>query len=179
VLHARTIQEAQSLVTEFRVELFILDLTLPDGSGLDFMFDMQTLDPDVCVILASATDSARLDQMRLETGAHNSMSKPLDLHAMVALVRDWLEKREDPVDSDISIAHPLGFTARLRDMVALDVIQFRAVTHICTMLEFSTPEFQAGRVYLEEGHITHAEAGKITGMEALVEILSWQSGAVR
>jgi two-component system, cell cycle response regulator DivK len=178
VIHARTIEEAQSLVAEYHVNLYILDLTLPDGSGLDFMADIQTLDPEACVVLASAVDSQRLEQARLQKGTQTFMSKPLDLRTMTALVRGHLNeqtKSEDGGTASVTI----GFTGQLKDMDAFDVIQFRAVTRITSMLEFSTPNFQAGRIYLEDGNITHAETGKLTGMDALVEILAWPSGAVR
>jgi len=178
VLHARTIEEAQSLVGEFLVDLFILDLTLPDGSGLDFMADIQTLNPQACIVLASATDSGRLEQARLQNGAQTFMSKPLDLRTMTALVRGHIEGQNEsakPADKESAT----GFAGQLKDMDALDVIQFRAVTRMTAMLEFSTPNFQAGRIYLEDGLITHAETGKLAGMEALVEILSWPGGAVR
>lgn len=178
VIHARTIEEAQSLVAEYHVDLYILDLTLPDGSGLDFMADMQTLDPEACVILASATDSRRLEQARLQKGTQTFMSKPLDLRTLTALVRGHISKQSDPKERGIG-AVTTGFTGQLKDMDALDVIQFRAVTRMSSMLEFSTPNFQAGRIYLEDGNITHAETGKLTGMDALVEILTWPSGAVR
>lgn len=179
VLHARTIEEAQSLVAEFRVNLYILDLTLPDGSGLDFMADIQTLDPEACIVLVSATDVRRLEQARLEKGSQTFMSKPLDLRTITALVRGHINELDKSARDESSTSVSTGFTGQLKDMDALDVIQFRAATHMSSMLEFSTPNFQAGRVYLEAGHITHAETGKLAGTEALVEILSWASGAVR
>jgi DNA-binding response OmpR family regulator len=174
LLLARTIEEAQSLIAEYRVNLYILDLTLPDGSGLDFMADIQTLDPEACVVLASATDSRRLEQARLEKGTQTFMSKPLDLRTITALVRGHIIEKDESAADETT-----GFTGQLKDMDALDVIQFRAVTRLSSMLEFSTPNFQAGKIYLEEGNITHAETGKLTGMDALVEILMWPSGAVR
>jgi DNA-binding response OmpR family regulator len=179
LLHARTIEEAQSLLTEYSADLFILDLTLPDGSGLDFMADVQTLDPNACVIVASATDTHSLEQGRLERGTQTFMPKPLDLKTLTALVREHIEDRTESTNPAGHDTAATGFAGQLKEMGALDVIQFRAVTRISSMLEFSTPNFQAGRVYLEEGLITHAETGKLTGVEALVEILSWPGGAVR
>jgi DNA-binding response OmpR family regulator len=178
VIQARTIEEAQSLVAEYRVNLYILDLTLPDGSGLDFMADIQTLDPEACVVLASAADSQRLEQARLQKGTQTFMSKPLDMRTITAQVRGHINEQRES-ESRKTDSATTGFTGQLKEMDALDVIQFRAVTRMSSMLEFSTPNFQAGRIYLEDGNITHAETGRLTGMDALIQILTWPSGAVR
>lgn len=178
-LHGKTIAEAHLLTAEFEADLFILDVVLPDGSGLDFLADVQTINPDASVILMSATDTKRLKQMRLENGAPHFFAKPLDLRAVVALVRHYVDEQGREPALIAENAAPTGFSARLQETGALEVIQFRCMTRATAMLEFSTPELVAGLVHLSEGQIIHAETGDLLGMEALVEILSWEGGAMR
>jgi response regulator RpfG family c-di-GMP phosphodiesterase len=179
LLHARTIDEGQSLLAEFTVDFFIVDVMLPDGSGFDFVADIQTVDSDARVLLISATFSKRLQQVRVEAGVQHVMPKPLDLRGITSLVGDYIAERDERASAGRRPPKHEGFVARLQGTGSFDVIQFRSSTRMTTMLEFSTPNFQCGKVYLVDGQITHAETDGITGMEALVEILSWNAGTVR
>src|SRR5262245_18341800 len=109
------------------------------------MAGIQTLDPEACVISESAVDSQRLEQARLQKGMQTFMSKPLDLRTITALVRGHSNEQSESENRKTNSVTS-GFTGQLKDMDALDVIQFRAVTRMSSMLEFSTPNFQAGRI---------------------------------
>lgn len=179
VLHARSVEEAQSLLAEYLVDFFIIDVMLPDGSGLDFVADVQTVNPETRILLVSATFSKRLQQVRTEAGVQHVMPKPLDLRAIGALIGGYAEEAKEASAGTASPKPHDGFTARLQETGAFDVIQFRAIARATTMLEFATRDSQIGWIYLADGEITHAETAGITGMDALVEILSWQGGVVR
>ena len=55
VLVARSIAEAQLLFSEFKINFFILDINLPDGTGIDFLCDVQTLYPNAQVVMITAS----------------------------------------------------------------------------------------------------------------------------
>src|SRR5436190_4670106 len=54
ILPARTIEEAQTLACEYPADLFILDVNLPDGTGLDFLCDVKTTHPDARALVMTA-----------------------------------------------------------------------------------------------------------------------------
>jgi DNA-binding NtrC family response regulator len=78
-------------------DLVLLDLRLPDASGLDVLADLVAASPDLPVILMTAYGSVRdaVDAMR--RGARDYLQKPLDLEELALVVervlssqrRDW------------------------------------------------------------------------------------------
>ena len=55
VLTARSVAEAQLLLSEFKIHFFILDVNLPDGTGIHFLSDLRTRFPDALSRLRIAT----------------------------------------------------------------------------------------------------------------------------
>lgn len=179
LLLARTIADAQLLIAEYQVELFILDLTLPDGSGLDFAADVQTISPDAPIMLVAQCSPKKLEELRSESGIRHALMKPLDFPSVIGWVRSMIAHLPGAGKQSDSKQTNLGFTAQLQEMGPFEIIQLRAMSGATTMLEFTTRDFRIGSVYLCAGQISHAGTGSFLGMEALVEILSWRSGAVR
>jgi DNA-binding NarL/FixJ family response regulator len=63
-----------------RFDVMVLDLSLPDGSGVDLIADLRRENPDVAVLILSATlDPASIDRAT-EAGVDEIMDKlePLD-----------------------------------------------------------------------------------------------------
>ncbi len=66
IVHARTLKEAHALLAQGRYDLIILDIGLPDGSGLTFLENMQELQAaDIPVIILSATEVPPVVQDRV------------------------------------------------------------------------------------------------------------------
>ncbi|TIP40599.1 MAG: response regulator, partial [Mesorhizobium sp.] len=53
IISAKTLQDARRAVAKHRFDLVILDIALPDGSGLDLLID---LPPETRVIVFSAAE---------------------------------------------------------------------------------------------------------------------------
>src|SRR6202158_4644093 len=76
--------EAMRQVESAHPNLILLEVTLPDGSGLDVCRELRKLDPTVPVIMMS-TRSDEIDVVvALEIGADDYVSKPLRLRELVA-----------------------------------------------------------------------------------------------
>jgi len=87
VLDAATFGEARAYLERHAdVELVLLDLRLPDASGLDALDELQRSHPDVPVVLMSGEDDAANVRAALEHGAlgyiPKSSSPPVVLHAL-------------------------------------------------------------------------------------------------
>ena len=74
---AGTIAEGLRAVEEARPEVVLLDLRLPDGSGLDALPRVLAADPDVAVIMMTAYGSVADAVQAMQHGARDFVLKPL------------------------------------------------------------------------------------------------------
>ena len=74
------------------VSLELLDINLPDGSGLDFLQEMKAADPLRPVILLTANDTDMDIVAGLEQGADDYITKPFSLSVLRARVNTQLRK---------------------------------------------------------------------------------------
>jgi DNA-binding NarL/FixJ family response regulator len=80
VAQAGSLAEARKHAALVRFDVVVLDLSLPDGNGVDLIVDLRRENPDVAVLILSATlDPASVDRAA-EAGADEIMDKlePLD-----------------------------------------------------------------------------------------------------
>jgi DNA-binding NtrC family response regulator len=70
------------------VHAVILDLRLPDSADLGVLRRIRELAPAVPVILMTAYGTAETTEDALELGAWHVVSKPFDVHRVVALVEE-------------------------------------------------------------------------------------------
>ena len=80
IAQAGSLAEARKHVAVVRFDVVVLDLSLPDGNGVDLIADLHRQSPDVAVLILSATlDPASVDRAA-EAGAGEIMDKlePLD-----------------------------------------------------------------------------------------------------
>jgi CheY-like chemotaxis protein len=73
-------------------EVVLLDLLLPDVSGLELLRHIKTAAPSAKVFVISALDSEALVQQALEHGAQGFLTKPFHKLDVQNLVRSALEK---------------------------------------------------------------------------------------
>lgn len=74
------------------VSLVLLDINLPDGSGLDFLQELKAADPLRPVILLTANDTDMDIVAGLEQGADDYITKPFSLSVLRARVNTQLRK---------------------------------------------------------------------------------------
>ena len=80
IAQAGSLAEARKQAAAVRFDVVVLDLSLPDGNGVDLIADLRRENPDVAVLILSATlDPASVDRAA-EAGADEIMDKlePLD-----------------------------------------------------------------------------------------------------
>jgi two-component system nitrogen regulation response regulator GlnG len=92
VLPARSVQEGLELL-ERRPDVVLLDIMLPEGSGLEAVRKIQARDPKLPIIFITAggTSDTTIEAMKL--GAYDYLLKPLDLPKLRELVERALEIR--------------------------------------------------------------------------------------
>ena len=80
-------------VREAVPDLVLLDIRLPDGSGLDFLAHILAASPGVPVILMTAYGSVKDAVEAIRRGAVDYLQKPLDLEELRLLVDRVLERQ--------------------------------------------------------------------------------------
>jgi DNA-binding NtrC family response regulator len=84
--HAATEKECMKLVAEDPPGLFLIDLTLPDVSGLDLMSRLREKFPAVPAIVVTASDSIQDVIGAMQRGAVDYLTKPVDARRMLVSI---------------------------------------------------------------------------------------------
>jgi two-component system response regulator AtoC len=91
VLEAGTAAEAVSQQHGEGVDLVLLDIGLPDASGLSVLKQIKESDPDTLVIMLTAQTGVQTAVEAMKNGAFHYANKPFDLDEVVLLVEKALE----------------------------------------------------------------------------------------
>jgi nitrogen regulation protein NR(I) len=91
VITASTAREGIRLLREMRADLVILDVRLPDMSGLDAYDQIRKIDPRLPVVIITAFASTETAIEAMKRGAFEYLLKPLDLGQLREVVDRALE----------------------------------------------------------------------------------------
>ncbi|MCK4304476.1 MAG: sigma-54-dependent Fis family transcriptional regulator [Candidatus Eisenbacteria sp.] len=87
VLTAATAAEGVAVFESSRPQVVVLDIKLPDESGLDLLPRLRKVDPSVQVIMITAYGEARDVVRAMKLGATDFLKKPYDLGELLHAVR--------------------------------------------------------------------------------------------
>ncbi|WP_433336572.1 response regulator transcription factor [Spirillospora sp. CA-294931] len=89
---AGTCAEAVTQVSDFRPDLIVLDVMLPDGSGLDTCQRLRRAGYDAPVVFLTARDATEDKIAGLTVGGDDYVTKPFSLEELVARIRAVLRR---------------------------------------------------------------------------------------
>lgn len=102
---AKTVEEALEIIRNKTFTLYILDLTLPDGSGYDVCTQIKK-QGDLPVIFLTAYDDEVNVIMGLELGADDYISKPFRVKELLARIKTVLRRyNKDTADGIVNIGN--------------------------------------------------------------------------
>ncbi len=102
---AKTVEETLEIIRNKTFTLYILDLTLPDGSGYDVCTQIKK-QGDLPVIFLTAYDDEVNVIMGLELGADDYISKPFRVKELLARIKTVLRRyNKDTADGMINIGN--------------------------------------------------------------------------
>ncbi|WP_312469951.1 MULTISPECIES: response regulator [Brucella] len=119
--------DAEAALAAQNYNAVVLDLMLPDGSGLDILKSMRQARDDTPVLLLTARDQVPERIAGLDAGADDYVGKPFDLHELAARVRaiarrgtgrasstlEWQGVELDPAEMSVQFkGEPLRLTRR-------------------------------------------------------------------
>lgn len=136
-------RECESRVRDGNPDLLVLDVMLPDGSGLEICRTLHATRPDLRVILLTALKEDVDRIVGLELGADDYLGKPFNPRELVARIKAVLRRSgsDDPGPTDDRIYDFAGFRAdpAQRCVLAADGAE----------IELTGAEFDLLRVFLE------------------------------
>ena len=91
VTHASGVKQAIDIISKEKFSLYILDLTLPDGSGYDVCKEIKK-QGDLPVIFLTAYDDEVNVVMGFEFGADDYISKPFRLKELLVRIKSVLRR---------------------------------------------------------------------------------------
>ena len=103
-----SLAKAREALAEERFDLLILDVNLPDGSGLGLLRQVRAAGDSTPVILLTANDLELDEVTGLEAGADDYITKPFSLAVLRARVNTQLRRGAPKVSPPLSIG-PFAF----------------------------------------------------------------------
>lgn len=91
---AETARDGLATAAEFQPDLILLDLKLPDMSGLDVLEKLKARQSDAQIIMISAHGDTRSAVKAVKLGAADYITKPFDLDDLSMTIRATLERRK-------------------------------------------------------------------------------------
>ena len=129
VTHSLLVHDARQQLQRARFDLLVLDVGLPDGSGLDLLRDVRNAAPTAALpVLMLSAHGEEIDRvLGLELGADDYLTKPFSPRELAARVKALLRRSLKAV-SDVIAFGPLELdfsaqTVRL-DGAALELTAF-------------------------------------------------------
>jgi two-component system response regulator QseB len=153
-----TCADADEALAQGGFAAVVLDIMLPDGSGLDVLSRMRGKDDRTPILLLTALDQVRDRIAGLDLGADDYLGKPFDLDEVTARLRSIVRRAEGRAQADLQWNGLSVDPARMNGR------------HNDRDIEFSPREFAILRALLER-------PGAILSRSALEDRLyGWQDG---
>ena len=93
VFLCENLKEGLKAFPKFKPDLIVLDMDLPDGTGVDFLKEIKGSDIRAKVIVISAirSSSVIIESARLGIGTY--LIKPVDINLFLKKVKEFLEEK--------------------------------------------------------------------------------------
>lgn len=97
-----TCADAEMALATEEFAAIVLDLMLPDGSGLDLLAGLRRQESRTPVLMLTARDQTRDRIAGLDCGADDYLGKPFDLNEVAARLRALVRRSEGRAQAEIS-----------------------------------------------------------------------------
>ena len=92
---AESCREAQDIFRTSRPDIVIADYMLPDGTALDLLPRLKEINPDTPLLILTAHGSIDLAVRAIKEGAEQFLTKPLELPALMVILKRLLENQRN------------------------------------------------------------------------------------
>jgi DNA-binding NtrC family response regulator len=84
---------ALQLLHEKEPDLVLLDIGLPDISGIELIGRIKSVDPEIAIVMVTALEETRMVVKALKLGAYDYLVKPIDAQELKTSIQNALEAR--------------------------------------------------------------------------------------
>jgi DNA-binding NtrC family response regulator len=124
---AGTIAEAHAVFEREEPSVVLLDIDLPDGSGLDVLSEIKEKFPDTIAVMITGNETYENTIAALRGGAHDFIGKPIRLEELRVTLRNALETRQlrrevkqaRQSKPDFGFANIIGESAAIKNSIEL------------------------------------------------------------
>jgi len=110
VLEAGTVKEAESILDSGQeLDIAILDVMLPDGSGMDVCHNLRRTNKNIGIIMLTAKAEEEDKVKGLESGADDYVTKPFSPAELMARVKTLLRRIKIGEDCDVILCGDFKF----------------------------------------------------------------------
>ncbi len=100
VVGAATAGEAIAAIKRRKVACVLLDVRLPDGSGLDLVPQLLHHEPHAAILMLTAVNDAHAAALCMQRGALDYLVKPVDLPDLERAISRALARRRDMIEQE-------------------------------------------------------------------------------
>lgn len=123
VEHAALYEAAIKKLAGFDYDVVLLDIMLPDGSGLDVLQYLKNQNPDTGVLILSAKNAVDDRIKGLELGADDYLPKPFHLSELNARIKAIFRRRQQSGTSELVVNEIVVDTNKLEVKVAGNLLE--------------------------------------------------------
>jgi len=91
VNEASCLAEAREATSSQRFDVILLDLYLPDGSGLDWILEIRDAYPDIPLVVITGRGDIPVAVEAMRRGADNFLTKPVDMASLEVFLQKTIE----------------------------------------------------------------------------------------
>ncbi len=125
---AGSLEEARRLLSEHHFHVVLLDVRLPDGSGLDLLGEVRESSPATEVVMLTAYGTVQEAIRAMKQGAYDFLSKPCRLGELEAVLEKVVQKQslqrghtalQRDVDRLVQSENFVGASSQIRELLKL------------------------------------------------------------
>jgi CheY-like chemotaxis protein len=159
VLLAQNGVEAKALLREEDVDLVLTDLQMPEMNGFELLAWLLEQRPSVAVFTMTAYGNEQTASQLADYGPVACFTKPIDIESVIARMTTSLSE---------------GLRGHVRNLSLPPFLQLLELERATCTLTVQGAN-QRGRLFIQDGELFDARAGKLSGEAAALSVLAWPS----
>lgn len=123
VSQAKDYNTALMKISDYDYDCILLDIMLPDGSGLDLLRELDDIGKNSNVIILSAKDSIEDKVKGLDLGADDYLAKPFHLAELHARIKSLLRRNQREGEKTVSFGNIEVFPEKFQVVVNGSILE--------------------------------------------------------
>ena len=80
------------LLREIQPDLIIMDIRMPEKSGIEGLQEIRDIDPNVSIVMLTGYGDLETAQQAIRFGANDYLQKPFDTHEIQVVVKKYVDR---------------------------------------------------------------------------------------